>query len=148
MNGPEQKTLVIALADVAGFAKACQGRSDLETFQMLDRFYGLVGTVVGQAGGTVVKFMGDCALVVFPQDRAQAAVAALRELRAKAGPIWSEFGAACTLRIKAHIGSVACGPIGPDGRFDVVGRAVNDLFLMRGHGDEEFSEDLKRVLHE
>jgi class 3 adenylate cyclase len=146
MKEPVQQTLIIAMADVAGFAKACWGRSDLEVFRMLDRFYGLVGTVIGQAGGTVVKFMGDCALLVFPQDKPDSAVAALRELRAKAEPLWSEFGASCAVTVKAHVGSAACGPIGPDGRFDVVGKSVNDLFLMNGTGAEEFSEALKRLL--
>jgi class 3 adenylate cyclase len=146
MEAPVQETLIIATADVAGFAKACRGRSDVEVFRMLDRVYGLVGTVIGQAGGTVVKFIGDCALVVFPQDKPDAAVAALRELRAEAQPLWSDFGAPCAVRVKAHIGPVACGPIGPDRRFDVVGKSVNDLFLMKGNATEEFSEDLKRVL--
>ena len=51
---------------------------------MLDKFYGLVGDAVDDAGGKVVKFMGDAALMVFPEDSTREAVEALRTLKADA----------------------------------------------------------------
>ena len=132
MTEPKESTMVVALADIAGFDKASRGKPHHEVFNMLDEFYEIVGNVVGNAGGKVVKFMGDCALVVFPEDQAKQAVASLRDLQAKTQTIWSEFDSTCKVRINAHVGCVLCGLVGTsdDKRFDVFGIPVNDLFRM------------------
>lgn len=136
---------VIALVDVTSFCKACQDKSNRETFDMLDRFYGLVHNVIDGAGGSVVKFMGDGALVFFPCDKANQAVAALQDLEAKSRPIWSDFNVDCVVQTKAHAGSVVAGPIGPDRRFDVIGNTVNELFLMPWDGPR-LSEELRTLM--
>ncbi len=145
MRKPTEGEMVLAVVEVAGFAKACHGKSDVEIFEILDRFYHLVGTVVSGAGGTVVKFMGDCAFVVFPGNKARQAVAVLRELKAAGDGLWGAVDPACRTRMHAHIGHVASGPMGLDQRFEVVGRNVNDLFLMPWDGPE-LSEALRNQL--
>ena len=147
MKTPTESVMVLAVADIAGFARACRGKSDAETFAMLDRFYRLVGKTVPKAGGTVVKLMGDCAFVVFPGNKAREAVGALQDLKAGAGDMWAAFGSACRLRVHAHIGRVASGRIGPDRRFDVVGKSVNELFMMPWDGPE-WSEAMRKVAEE
>ena len=144
MKRPIESEMVLAVADVSGFAKACRGKSDVETFEMLDHFYTLVGKVVAGTGGTVVKFMGDCAFVVFPGSNARQAVTALHELRSAGADLWATFGLACHTRVHAHIGCVASGQMGPDQRFDVVGKSVNDLFQMSWDGPE-LSEALRKI---
>lgn len=145
MTGPRESTLVLAIVDVAGFCQACESKSDLQTFNTLNEFYRLVVTVSGKADGTVVKFMGDCALLVFPADRAQEAISSLRELKPLADEIWSDFDAKCAVRMKAHLGSVVIGPLGPDNRLDVIGNALNHLFLMPWDG-QELSAELRQHL--
>jgi len=146
---PTDCCLVVATADVAGFAKAVAGRTSRETFDMLQAFYESTGHVIESAGGKVVKFMGDAALICFPAEDADRAVEALRDLRAKAQECWSSFSETCQVRIKAHIGTVTCGPLGTAGekRFDVIGSSVNDLFLMPG-GDLALSDELREALGE
>lgn len=124
--------MVVTLADIAAFDKASRGKTNQEVFRMLDEFYELVGNVVGSVGGRVVKFMGDGAFVVFPEEQAKQAVASLRDLHAQAQTIWSEFDPTSKVRISAHVGSVLCGSVGTtdDKRFDVFGTPVNDLFRM------------------
>ena len=48
MKQPTEAEMLLAVADIAGFAKACRGKSDRETFDMLDRFYELVGKSVNE----------------------------------------------------------------------------------------------------
>ena len=129
---PTDLTVVLSLADVTGFARACRDRSDLETFRLLDRLYEMAGAAAAAAGGRLVKPMGDAVLMVFPVEQARPAVAALQGLKQKADACWSEIRAESRLQIKAHTGSVTCGLMGAAGdkRFDVIGRTVNDLFLM------------------
>ncbi len=144
MKKPTEGEMVLAVADVAGFTKACQGKSEVEVFATLDQFYGVVDKLVSAAGGTVVKFMGDSAFVVFPVGKAKEALAALQDLKSTTSDLWVGFGAACHLRVHAHVGRVASGPLGAEQRFDVVGRAVNDLFRMPWDGPE-CSEALRKI---
>jgi class 3 adenylate cyclase len=147
---PMECEVVVATADIAGFAKACRNRPEQEVFKMLDEFYELVGHVVHRAGGKPVKFMGDCALMIFPADKAPEAILALRDLQTEAQGIWSDFQATCRVRIDAHVGSAVCGPLGTAGdkRFDVIGSTVNELFLMPHPEAFNLSEELKKIVEE
>ncbi len=140
MTAPQESRMVVGLADIAGFAKACESKSDVETFEMLNQLYMLVGNVIHKAGGSVVKFMGDSALVVFPESDAKQGVAALRELASSSSDVCASFDRTCTVRIKAHVGSVVSGPMGPDNRFDVIGNTLNQLFLMPWDGPDASAE--------
>ena len=82
---PTECRLVACVADIAGFMRAAKGRSNLDTFRMLDEFYHLAEEVVAEAGGKVVKYIGDAALIVFPEDAARQAVEALRKLNLPSG---------------------------------------------------------------
>ena len=146
MTEPKECRMILAAADVAGFVKICKQKTDLEVFKMLDVYYKLVGDIVGNAGGVVIKTLGDEVLVVFPEEKGNEAVEALRELVAGAKSIWNEFGVECVLRAKAHIGNLVFGPIGPDQRSDIIGNAVNQLFLMKYSGDLFLSEEFKKIL--
>jgi len=147
VSEPTTRRVVVAVADIAGFLKAVEHRSDLEAFRMLDEFCELVGEVVTSAGGTVVKFIGDAALIAFPEEDARQAVAALRELASRAQTSWSTFDATCAVRIKAHLGPVVCGPLGTaqDKRFDIIGNTVNELFMMPQDQEFTVSEELERI---
>lgn len=143
---PTECRLIVAMADIACFGKACQGKSNLDTFRMLDEFYHLIDSVVTGTGGKALKFIGDAALMVFPGDHAKEVVALLQSLKKEAQAIWTEFDVKCTVCIKAHIGSVVCGPMGAEKRFDVIGDTLNELFRMPdGH---ELSDELKALVEE
>jgi adenylate cyclase len=131
-NEPSDRDMIVGLAHVAGFANACERKSNEQVFRVLEEFYELVGEIVHSAGGTVVKFMGDAVLLVFAADHATTAMDSLRSLRAQAQPHWTAFDDACHIQAKAHLGPVSCGALGVRGdkRFDVVGTTVNDLVRM------------------
>ena len=38
MKEPQECRVVIGLADITGFAKACENKPDIETFEMLNKF--------------------------------------------------------------------------------------------------------------
>jgi adenylate cyclase len=147
MTRPTECRMVVAMVDIAGFYQAIRDKSNRQLFSMLDQFYELIGTVIENAGGTVVKFIGDGAFMVFPGDQAAPAVAALRTLQAKTQTIWSEFNATCQVKINAHIGPVICGPVGTigDKRFDVFGATVNDLYRMPSQAFG-LSDQLKKLV--
>ncbi len=144
---PTERDLVIAVADIAGTTKMAETMSNRELFEMFDAFYELVGGLVEGWGGQVVKCMGDAVLVVFPGNVPHQAIAGLRCLK-REGETWlARYSPTPRIYLRAHLGPVVCGPLGPGGqkRFDVIGAAVNELFLMRS-GDFVLSPELEQAL--
>ncbi len=78
---PKESDLILAVTDIAGFARAAKPKPSLQIFELLAEFYDLVGTIIGAAGGRVIKFIGDASLIAFPSDTPQQAVSALRTLK-------------------------------------------------------------------
>lgn len=83
VTSPTECHVVIAVADIARATQIAQVMSNREVFDMLGEYYELIGGIVEGAGGKVVKFMGDAALVVFPGDAPDPAIEALRRLKAE-----------------------------------------------------------------
>ena len=144
---PVRMSLVIAFADIAGFAKHAAKLEDEEVFAWMNAFYGRVETAVSAADGLVVKYIGDAVLMVFPGDRAAGAVQCLAELRNETNAWLADVAPDTSLGVKAHLGEPIAGLIGSgeNRRFDVLGNAVNDTARLKGHG-LILSETLRRAI--
>ena len=130
-----ERTLVIAFADLSHFAADASTRTNAEIASMLDSLYELIGESVGDCG-RIVKFIGDAALIVFEEDAIEGAVNALRALKESTDAMMQERGWRCRFNAKVHIGAVMTGEFGAlgDKRFDVIGTAVNDAARLKGEG--------------
>jgi class 3 adenylate cyclase len=64
IDSPIERTLLIAITDMIGFAKEFRNRTHLEMFDLMSQFYELIENEIKVAGGRVVKFIGDSALLV------------------------------------------------------------------------------------
>jgi class 3 adenylate cyclase len=58
--------LLIAFIDLTRFAAQSQRTDDLELAETIEAYYEHVSAAVRAGGGSVVKFEGDAALIVFP----------------------------------------------------------------------------------
>jgi class 3 adenylate cyclase len=130
MQGLESRAarrLLIAFVDITGYTQFAERTADHELAELMDRYYERIGELVGRAGGTFVKPIGDGALIVFPPERADEAVDALLELRDDVCALCSAAGWPGTLVVRVHAGEVVCGPFGAraEKRFDIMGREVN-----------------------
>jgi len=96
----------------------------------------LVGDIVESAGGRVIKFIGDAGLVVFPEEKVDAGVLALRELQQRGDQWFADRDSPCRHVVKAHLGPAACGMVGTrtEKRFDVFGATVNTAALLKSRG--------------
>ena len=121
------RRLLISFIDLSGFARDAEGTDDRKLADVLDLYYERIGDCAGRAGGTLVKLIGDGALLAFPVERADDAVLALLELRDDVAALCRREGWHSTLVVKLHAGEVVCGPFGARGdkRFDVIGGEVN-----------------------
>jgi len=119
--------LLVAFADLTHFAAECSRTDDPRVAEVMDTYYELVSSRVREAGGRVVKFMGDAALIVFAEEDADRGTVALLDLKGEVDSHFAALGWQCRLVVKVHFGTVVAGPYGARGekRFDLLGRNVN-----------------------
>lgn len=127
---------LLACSDLTGYAKLSRSKSEEDVFRLLSGYYEFVGDTIAPAGGRVIKFMGDAALMLFPEGSADAGIVALLSLQTEGDRYLAELGVPCRHHIRAHFGSVLAGELGTrdNKRTDVLGSAVNTLFLLKSTG--------------
>jgi class 3 adenylate cyclase len=146
-RAPQSADFLVAFFDLTGFSRFARGRSDQEVFAVLSEYYELIGDIVEGPGGRVVKFMGDAGLIVFPAEKADDGVLALRELQRRGDRWLADRDSPCRHVIKIHFGEVVCGEVGTRGekRFDVFGMAVNTAALLKSNGFAMTSQAFRKL---
>lgn len=133
----EPTPLVIVVADLSGYHRGFRTHSDTDMAAFLHRFYTVADHIVHSSGGRVIKFLGDAVLATWPDSDAPAAVSATIALEATIGTLAAAVGLDLSLGANIHAGDVVASELGAgeSRRFDVIGRAVNQTFLLgRGRG--------------
>jgi len=120
-------SVLVSIVDLSRFAIASQRLAPEALAAMLDEFYERVANTITGAGGVVVKFIGDGALIAFDEDLADVGVSALLALKGEIDAWLKGQALACELVVQVHFGPVVAGPFGAAGnkRFDMVGPTVN-----------------------
>jgi adenylate cyclase len=137
-GGGQTMDAVIWYCDLRGFTRASDSLPRDTVIALLNDYFDAMGKIVTDAGGEILKFMGDGMLAMFavpgPAERAATAARAARaassvadaitvlnRIRASADEPLVRFGLAL------HIGEVMFGNIGASNRLDftVIGPAVN-----------------------
>lgn len=131
---------VIWVSDLRGYSERADRMEPGEVTAMLNLYFGALSGAAMEAGGEVLKFVGDGLLAVFPTKAGEAAaartaLAAARDGLARvealnAAPPPELVPAALPLRsgLALHLGEVFFGNVGAPDRLDftVIGRAVNE----------------------
>lgn len=137
---PEERRLVTVLfADVVGSTAMGESLDPEDMRRILSRFYAIASEVVDSHGGTLEKFIGDAALVIFgiPQahdDDPRRALAAALELRdrLRADPWLSERA---PIRMGVNTGEVVAARERAGGDFIITGDPVNVAARLQQHAD-------------
>jgi adenylate cyclase len=139
--------LLIIFLDLEGYAASCEERGDLEAADMIDDYYDRVSNAVHTAGGRLVRFIGDAALIVFAERAMDSGVAMVLDLVPRIDAFMRGRGWRCRLRAKLHFGGVIAGEFGSMGasRFDIMGREVNEAALMKTEGIAVSAAALSRL---
>jgi len=124
---------LVACSDLTGYAKLTGKLSEEEIFDFLSDYYEFVGDAIAPSGGRVIKFMGDAALMTFPEAQVDSGVMSLLALQEEGDKFLSARGISCRHHIRAHFGSIQQGELGTrtDKRLDIIGSTVNTMFLLR-----------------
>lgn len=135
-NTPERslEDLFIVFTDVTSFTRVTKNHPDAEVAEAIDELYVLMADKAATAGGRVVKYLGDGALLVWDADHTNEAVAALIEMRNEARELFQRNGWDCTLKVTAHFGPVISGEFGAEHfrQYDVIGSAVMTAARLEG----------------
>jgi adenylate cyclase len=124
LDSPIQANALVAMCDCSRYRQASKGRSSAELFADLNDFYLLTEDAIQAAGGLVVKFMGDAALVVFPEELADQGTMALLDLKANVDRWIQHRAIGHDLFVNVHFGEVTLGRMGRVGTLDVIGETV------------------------
>jgi class 3 adenylate cyclase len=138
---------LVVVSDLTGYAKFAARKSEEELFQLLSAYYELVGDIVDSAGGRVIKFMGDAALMLFAEEDADAGVRAMLRLQEEGGRFLAGRDCPCRHHVRAHFGPVYLGEIGTrrDKRTDIFGTTINTLVLLKAPGSAITPEAFRRL---
>lgn len=125
---------LIAFVDISRILTVRQ--PPIEVARHLNHFYREVGTATRGAGGQVVKYLGDGALLCFDADHVNTAVLALLELKQDVERWMDSLGWDCRLKVQAHFGPTVVGTYddGATTFFDVFGRTVNTAATLETAG--------------
>jgi class 3 adenylate cyclase len=131
------RELLIVFADLSFYTQdARRTNDDARVADIIDAYYERLSDGTRAAGGQVVKFIGDGALIVFPPERADAAVSALLDMKQEID-LWLQTERwDSRLVVKAHAGTVVASDFGGKGdkRFDVIGDEVNVTARLQTRG--------------
>jgi adenylate cyclase len=127
----------LLLCDLRGFTELSNRLPSKRVLQLLDAYFGCVVPAINEAGGEVIKFMGDAVLAFFHREDAssecgaclQGALSALERLQKLA-----IFDAELRAGIALHHGKVSYGNIGYGHRLDftLIGPDVNLVSRLQG----------------
>ncbi len=133
---PVESDFLVAFCDLTGFTRMSLTRTNMEIYDFLSSYYEKVGDAVESAGGKVVKFMGDGAMAVFTDDKAEKGILALLKLKEDWDAAMAKARIPCALIVKVHFGRAVSGFIGTrnEKRFDLFGATVNTAALTRAAG--------------
>ena len=124
---PTEHELLVGFYDLAGYMRHAEKTEPQELLATMAGYFALTGQIVGDAGGRLIKTLGDAGLVAFPAEAADAGVLALRSVQS-AGREWlAQHGFKTSIVVKLHLGPVAIGRVGSPGEeiIDVYGKTVN-----------------------
>src|SRR4051794_13951979 len=77
LPGPIETRMLVAFADTTRYMVTTRGRPPLEVFAELEELYRLTETAIAEAGGLVLKFIGDGILIVFSEEAADEGIVGL-----------------------------------------------------------------------
>ncbi|MGD9879635.1 MAG: adenylate/guanylate cyclase domain-containing protein [Reyranella sp.] len=124
---PSEHELLVGFYDVRGYMRYAEATEPRPLLDLMTGYFACTGKIVADAGGRLIKTLGDAGLVAFPADHTDAGIQAVRALQAIGRDWLGERGFKTAILAKLHIGPVAVGRVGSPGEeiIDVYGRTVN-----------------------
>jgi class 3 adenylate cyclase len=121
-QGLKLRNLTVLFTDVRGSTELYDRIGDLAAYDLVRRHFGVLGEVVRDRGGSIVKTIGDAVMASFPSPAA--GMAAALDMRAEMATFNRRGGAdEIVLKIGMHAGP--CLAVWSNDRLDFFGQTVN-----------------------
>jgi class 3 adenylate cyclase/uncharacterized protein (DUF427 family) len=131
----------IMFCDLRGSTRLEEELSRADYIELLNQFFETVSAVVHEAGGEVLKFIGDAVLAVFPDgekgtEGCTNAIAASKGIITSLEELANNDGPRCECSIGVSHGSVTYGNVGSQERLDftVIGQPANVAARLGDYG--------------
>ena len=124
---PTERELLVGFYDLAGYMRHAEKTLPQDLLATMAGYFARTGQIVGDAGGRLIKTLGDAGLVAFPAEAVDAGVLALRSVQSTGREWLGQHGFKTSIVVKLHLGPVAIGRVGSPGEeiIDVYGKTVN-----------------------
>lgn len=136
MKDFQKVNMLVSFADLTNFARFSEKNDLSQLAEFVSEFYDLIGEIIEPDGGEVIKFLGDAALIVFPEDRVNQGIESLMTCKQKTDKWLRDKGVNSQLVIKTHFGEMIYGKFGTKTKLinDVIGKNVNIAALIKASG--------------
>ena len=132
---PTMANLLICFYDLSRFVDVAKKvSSSLELFDVLDGMAVTTIRFMANTKGRIIKFIGDSALIVYPEEAVDEGIQQLLELRTTLEKYFKSRELNTKVTFGVHFGEVAIGPYGekPHQSIDVMGDHVNKAAILAG----------------
>ena len=129
---PTEHELLVGFYDLAGYMRYMEQTPPQQVLETMAGYFALTGQIVGDAGGRLIKTLGDAGLVAFPTEAVDAGVLAFRTVQS-AGREWLAQRGFKTDAVVKCIRNGGDGRVGSPGEeiLDVYGKTVNVAATLR-----------------
>lgn len=136
LHVPAEHDLLVGFYDLTGYMAYSDRAPALEVLAAMTGYFALTGRILHEAGGQLIKTMGDAGLAAFPAEAIDVGVLAFEAVQ-QDGDAWlANQGYRGRAFLKLHVGPVAVGMVGAPGeeRLDVYGKTVNVAATLESRG--------------
>src|ERR1051325_8620472 len=133
---PTEHELLVGFYDLAGYMRYAEKAEAGELLALMAGYFALTGQILGDAGGRLIKTMGDAGLAAFPAELVDVGVLAFQALQREGDEWLARHGYKTHAIVKLHLGPVAIGMVGAPGQqiIDLYGKTVNLAALLPSNG--------------
>ena len=127
LHTPTEHELLVGFYDLTGYMRFAETLESPRLLELMTGYFAVTGGILVEAGGRLIKTLGDAGLAVFPAELVDAGVLAFQAVQ-REGDAWlARHDCGSRAIVKLHLGPVALGMVGSPGdeRLDVYGKTVN-----------------------
>ena len=121
----QRTSLLIGFYDISRFAAFSRSKPPEKIFSLMKELAEITSVEISDAGGIIIKYIGDAALFIFPENGIKQGLAAVVRLKAEAERLLEQHEYQTSLTCTLHFGEVVVGKLPPFDTWDIMGEAVN-----------------------
>ena len=146
----EEKNFLICTCDLTNFISISKKLNSIQLFEFLNSLYFILSENVKINGGTIVKYVGDGAIILSPEDKINIGIISLKKCQKDINQAIKNSGFENKITFGIHYGNIAIGKFHGIDHLDIIGNPVNIAFTInhgKSRGDFVISPQVFRKLN-